>query len=1013
MAINYSPRIVTDGLQIVVDPANNNSFPSYTLPIKDGLILWLDADDSSSVITGVFNTYTVTISNASPAVVTFSVNHNFNPGDIIYFTTTGGLPTGLTANTKYYVLREAITATTFRVSSTFEGVPINTSSAGSGTHYAFRTTEVSSWKDKSGLNNHAYLNSSAPSYSYFVNGKRAISFNKSGGTTNGLILNSPLIGGLTTLTIFAVTRRLVNTNSTADYICGNYGLSPVVGFEFYFYGSDLFVYNSNQGNANTFSPTYPGVSYLNTYVQAGNSSNQATLYHQGALVSTGTNAQPISSTHNFVVGNGPNYTGERFRGDIAEIIVFNRALNTDELRLVHNYLGYKWGIVVDDTTCRDLCTKNQFKDYSNHPVFNDPDAVTIPAIKFDRGFNTGQNLYSPAYASIRSQQNYTRSVWFRIDNWTDAFQCIVLNSIGNNADMCIAIQGNGGSYAFRQYTRTANSGTTDLDYGTTGNTSLRLKTWYNVTVVVRRGGAGNIKLYLNGVLDNGASGVDKVIGDSYSDDILLGGPESDWTSAATRHFNGKLGYFAHYNKALTASEIFQNYSQFKTRFFPEIVAGADLNLDATNPSSYSGSGTTWTDLSGNGYNATLNNGVAYSALNGGYLSFDGADDYCNFTMAKIGTTITVEIWANYSTLIDRMIFGFGYYDVYASNGGNGIIGFNTGAGDIYGVNIINNLGVLNQWAHFVFVMNTGSYVNNKIYINGVSQTMVQIQGSNNSSNTNFNNGVGVIGTWAPAGYYYSGYMSTFRIYNKELNQSEVLQNYNVTKDRYDLENDYETNLVRYYDPANYKSYIRSGTEYRNVKNIFNTTTLTAGNLYITGPVFYEAHGGVFYFDGVSDYFILNESNQNLNGNGITVGSNTNWTWSFWFRTTATNTMSLFTHYSGSPVTMNLGIVSGVVAYIHYYNTWINDYGTTRVDDGKWHQVVFANSSDSYMTIYLDGRVEIPRYFAQLASSFNNVIGGGYYGGFIGYLGIITQHAVTLTADQVLQNFNTQKARYGY
>ena len=111
--------------------------------------------------------------------------------------------------------------------------------------------------------------------------------------------------------------------------------------------------------------------------------------------------------------------------------------------------------------------------------------------------------------------------------------------------------------------------------------------------------------------------------------------------------------------------------------------------------------------------------------------------------------------------------------------------------------------------------------------------------------------------------------------------------------------------------------------------------------------------------------------------------------------------------------MNLGLGNGVVAYFHYYNGWINDYGTTRIDDGNWHQVVFANSSDSYMTIYLDGRVEVPRYFAQLLASYHNVIGGGYYGGFIGYLGIITQNTVTLTADQVLQNFNTQKARYGY
>ena len=86
-------------------------------------------------------------------------------------------------------------------------------------------------------------------------------------------------------------------------------------------------------------------------------------------------------------------------------------------------------------------------------------------------------------------------------------------------------------------------------------------------------------------------------------------------------------------------------------------------------------------MSGNAYNATLNNGIAYSDLNGGYLSFDGVDDYASFTMSQIGTTITVEIWANYSTLADRMIFGFGYYDVYAT--GDSTIGFNTANGDIY------------------------------------------------------------------------------------------------------------------------------------------------------------------------------------------------------------------------------------------------------------------------------------------------------------------------------------------
>ena len=57
---------------------------------------------------------------------------------------------------------------------------------------------------------------------------------------------------------------------------------------------------------------------------------------------------------------------------------------------------------------------------------------------------------------------------------------------------------------------------------------------------------------------------------------------------------------------------------------PKIVTdGLVLCLDAGNPKSYPGSGTTWTDLSGQGNNGTLVNGVGYVGTNGGSLSFDG------------------------------------------------------------------------------------------------------------------------------------------------------------------------------------------------------------------------------------------------------------------------------------------------------------------------------------------------------------------------------------------------------
>lgn len=80
---------------------------------------------------------TVTITNASPCVVTWSSgNHNLPVNAPIVFTTTGGLPAGLTAGTTYYLasLSATATATTFNVSLTPGGALINTSSAGSGVH---------------------------------------------------------------------------------------------------------------------------------------------------------------------------------------------------------------------------------------------------------------------------------------------------------------------------------------------------------------------------------------------------------------------------------------------------------------------------------------------------------------------------------------------------------------------------------------------------------------------------------------------------------------------------------------------------------------------------------------------------------------------------------------------------------------------------------------------------------------------------------------------------------------
>lgn len=82
-------------------------------------------------------TSAVTITNASPCVVTWTKNH-LPDNTPLTFTTTGALPTGLTVGSVYYK-HYAITADAFKLTDRLRGAPLNTSSAGSGTHTALAT----------------------------------------------------------------------------------------------------------------------------------------------------------------------------------------------------------------------------------------------------------------------------------------------------------------------------------------------------------------------------------------------------------------------------------------------------------------------------------------------------------------------------------------------------------------------------------------------------------------------------------------------------------------------------------------------------------------------------------------------------------------------------------------------------------------------------------------------------------------------------------------------------------
>ena len=225
-----------------------------------------------------------------------------------------------------------------------------------------------------------------------------------------------------------------------------------------------------------------------------------------------------------------------------------------------------------------------------------------------------------------------------------------------------------------------------------------------------------------------------------------------------------------------------------TKYNPRVVT-SDLSLyfDSANTRSYIGSGTTVNGLIG-GIGFTLTNGVGFGATNNGYFIFDGTNDYIDFSVPNVGTTLSIEMWVRAkSFVINGMFLGFNIYDVWTGNGG---LGYNTGASDVYGLTStqVANLGLLNQWKHYVFEMRSDvPYTNNKIYINSQNQSFLQVLGSEDSNNRNFNNGSGRISSWlTDDNYNIPMDLGQFKIYNRALTASEIVQNYNATKRRYGL-----------------------------------------------------------------------------------------------------------------------------------------------------------------------------------------------------------------------------------
>jgi hypothetical protein len=219
--------------------------------------------------------------------------------------------------------------------------------------------------------------------------------------------------------------------------------------------------------------------------------------------------------------------------------------------------------------------------------------------------------------------------------------------------------------------------------------------------------------------------------------------------------------------------------------------GLVLNLDAAQKRSYPGSGTTWTDLSGNANNGTLTNGPTFDSANGGSISFDGTNDFVsNASRSVTAFPFTINVFAKTSNTSSTFRDFFSITNT--SNDQEFIniqltstqkLAFAVRTVNFTQQNTATTLDSYNDGLWHMFTGVAVTYGNLSIYVDGV------FEASSTTTNYSFPN----TNTQTISGLrrtttsnYFPGNISSIQVYNRALSATEILQNYNAVKSRFGL-----------------------------------------------------------------------------------------------------------------------------------------------------------------------------------------------------------------------------------
>ena len=512
----------------------------------------------------------------------------------------------------------------------------------------------------------------------------------------------------------------------------------------------------------------------------------------------------------------------------------------------------------------------------NATLLNSPDFLTP-----NGGLISFDGIDSEAIISGSGELNFGKDDIFTLETWVKPIQN---PSSGNTAGILGKKHAVGIDYYFTEdgnnRFRAGFRNATDGQNSFNSNTVITPGNWYHVVFTYTPGSTDGMKLYINGELDTTASnvGIAEFANDALNFEM---GTNAALGGTSTR-MSTSVGATRIYNRDLSALEVYVNYNAFKDR----LIGGYAFKIDAADPASYPGSGTTVTSIGSETFTSTLESGASYSSENEGVFVFDGTDDIARSTIDNFdlsNTSFTIDCWFKADQEIPApSIWGFvggGFNNtgmawslqIQRYNNGNKALRMDIwGSGHVQFLSSdFNELG----WNHYAATFEAPAegveLGEMKIFLNGslygtpgtsfpIANNEMPLEWGSVIHSDNIPNG--------QRAFYSDGRFGPIRIWKKALTENEILQQYNSEKDRFTPSYSEMGGYAFKIDAADPASYPGSGTTVTSVGDETFTSTLYGGASYSSEG------GGSFLFDGTDDIAISDISNFNIANMSFTVDS---------------------------------------------------------------------------------------------------------------------------------------------